>query len=127
MSATHDVCALEDIPDKGKKAIKLRGTRILLMRTGDEVFALENRCSHVNLPLSPGKFDGTHIVCPFHRARFCVRTGKMERKALLLGGIGKDCVPTYPVSIVGGRVRLSLEPLGASNAPNRVANASTVS
>ncbi len=111
MTAMRDVCALDDIPRDGKKAFKIEGKRILLMRKADEVFALENRCAHLNLPLSPGKFDGDFIVCPFHRARFCVRTGKLDRKAFLLGRLGKECVPTFPVSVTDGRVQVGLEPV----------------
>ena len=71
--------------------------------------ALENRCAHLNLPLSPGKFDGTHVTCRFHGARFDVRDGRMDKKAWLLGGtLGRDCVPTFACEVVDGRVKLEL-------------------
>ena len=104
MGTEHRVCALREIKDGGKKAAKIAGERLVMFRVGEEVFTLQNRCSHLNLPLSPGKFDGSHITCPFHRARFDVRDGKLERKALILGGMGKDCVPTFPTEVRDGAV-----------------------
>lgn len=100
----HDVCALDDISDRGKKVVQAGGAKVLLLRAGDEVFAIRNRCPHMNLPLSVGTFDGTHIKCRFHGARYEVRSGKRDKKAWLLGGMGEDCVPTYEVSVREGRV-----------------------
>ncbi len=50
----YDVCALDDIADGGKKVAKLGGTRVLLLRAGDEVFAVRNTCPHMKVPLSIG-------------------------------------------------------------------------
>ncbi len=107
--AKHDVCALSELPEGDKKAFKIEGTALLLFRTATGVLALHNRCAHLNLPLSNGKFDGERITCAFHGARFDVKTGRMDKKAWLLGGlIGKDCVKTYPVSVEGERVFVEL-------------------
>jgi len=100
-----DVCALDDIADGDKKAFKVQGTSILIFRKGSLVHALRNRCAHMSLPLSPGKFDGTHITCAFHGARFDVRTGQRDKKAWLLGGvIGGDCVQRFETAVENGRV-----------------------
>lgn len=118
--AKHDICALDDLTDGGKKSAKVDGVPLLLFRVGDDVYALKNRCAHMNLPLSPGKFEGTSITCRFHGARFDVRTGKAEKQAWLLGGvIGGDCVPSYACEVVQGRVLVDLASPGtvASAAP----------
>ena len=105
----HDVCALSDIEEGGKKAFKIAGTKLLLLRSGNEVNAVHNRCAHLNLPLSTGKFDGKIITCAFHGAKFDVQTGKQEKKAWLFGGtIGGDCVKTFPVRVENGRVTVEL-------------------
>ncbi len=104
----HDVCALTDISDRGKKVVKVGGTKVLLLRAGDEVFAIRNSCPHMKLPLSMGTFDGTHIKCRFHGSRYEVRSGRRDKKAWLLGGIGEDCVPTYAVTLRGGRVFVAI-------------------
>lgn len=107
--ARHDVCAIDDIADGQKKAFKLEGIPILVFRTGQSVHVLRNRCAHMNLPLSPGKFDGTSITCAFHGARFDVRTGKREKQAWFFGSvIGGDCIPRYDAVVENGRVLVDL-------------------
>ncbi|MGQ0481165.1 MAG: Rieske (2Fe-2S) protein [Pseudonocardia sp.] len=41
-------------------------------------FAVSNRCRHVFAPLGKGTVDAAgHLVCPWHRAKFDVRSGEM--------------------------------------------------
>ncbi len=48
---------------------------ILLVRRGDQVFALAENCAHLGGPLSEGKLDGDIIQCPWHGSRFSIRDG----------------------------------------------------
>ncbi|HKS75144.1 MAG TPA: Rieske 2Fe-2S domain-containing protein [Terriglobales bacterium] len=52
-----------------------RGTPILLVRRGSEIYALAETCSHLGGPLSEGKLDGDIIQCPWHGSRFSIRDG----------------------------------------------------
>ena len=105
----HDICSLDDIEDGGKKAFKVEGTPLVVFRTAGLVHVLRNRCAHMNLPLSVGKFDGTHVTCAFHGARFDVRTGKRDKQAWLFGGIiGGDCVNHYDAVVENGRVLVEI-------------------
>jgi nitrite reductase/ring-hydroxylating ferredoxin subunit len=107
--ARQDICAVDDIQEGGKKAFKVLGTPLVVFRSGETVQVLRNRCAHMNLPLSPGKFDGTHITCAFHGARFDVRTGKRDKPAWLLGNvIGGDCVQHFDAVVEDGRVLVEL-------------------
>jgi nitrite reductase/ring-hydroxylating ferredoxin subunit len=51
------------------------GVPILLVRRGDQVFALAGTCSHFGAPLSDGKLIGESIVCPWHASRFALKDG----------------------------------------------------
>jgi nitrite reductase/ring-hydroxylating ferredoxin subunit len=51
------------------------GRKVLLCRVEGSLYALENRCSHALVELSQGWIDGYAIECPFHGARFDVRSG----------------------------------------------------
>ncbi len=104
--AEFNVCALDDLPIGGKKSITLEGKPILLLRAGGGVFAVGNRCAHMNLPMSVGTFDPHELSlkCRFHGAIFDIRTGQLTKNAWLLGSIGKDCLPTYPTRIDNGRI-----------------------
>lgn len=36
------------------------------------------QCTHFGAPLATGAFDADHVVCPWHCATFCVKTGDVE-------------------------------------------------
>ena len=47
-----------------------------LYKIGDNIFALEDRCSHDDGELADGEVDGCEVICPRHGARFDIRTGE---------------------------------------------------
>ncbi len=50
-------------------------TRIIVVLIDDEYYAIEDLCSHDYLSMEGGDIEGDEIVCPFHGARFCLKTG----------------------------------------------------
>ncbi|ACA11802.1 non-heme iron oxygenase ferredoxin subunit [Xylella fastidiosa] len=56
----------------------ITGTPIVVFNIDGELYALEDRCSHEDYPLSPGHFDPTtgSIECPLHSACFNIRNGQ---------------------------------------------------
>jgi 3-phenylpropionate/trans-cinnamate dioxygenase ferredoxin subunit len=48
---------------------------IVVVRVGDDLYALENRCSHDDEGLVGGELEDGAIVCPRHGAKFCLKTG----------------------------------------------------
>ena len=52
-------------------AVTPLGERMVLFRTGDgQIAALEDRCSHRNMPLSLGNVSSGCVTCPYHGWRF---------------------------------------------------------
>lgn len=49
---------------------------VLLVRSGEDYFAIEDLCTHDGAELAGGTIEGTEIICPRHGARFCLRTGE---------------------------------------------------
>ncbi len=74
---------------------------ILLLKVGEEVFALEDLCTHDNGPLHEGEVEEGKIVCPRHGARFDLRTGRQTLPA-------PRPVKVFPVRVEGGLVYLEL-------------------
>jgi 3-phenylpropionate/trans-cinnamate dioxygenase ferredoxin component len=48
---------------------------VALVRTGDQVYALEDCCSHEEYPLSEGWVEDRQIECALHGSRFDLATG----------------------------------------------------
>lgn len=94
---------LSSIPDPGLLPVTLAdGTRIVLIRRGDVVTALEDECPHQAMPLSAGELcpDGT-IECPWHGARFDCTTGTCRQ------GPATDDVRVFAVTVRDGSVVLA--------------------
>jgi nitrite reductase/ring-hydroxylating ferredoxin subunit len=54
-------------------------TPVLLLRAGDELFAIHDRCSHRGCSLSEGSVEGDEIVCGCHGSRFDRRDGSVRQ------------------------------------------------
>ena len=75
--------------------------------------ALANACNHAGGPLGEGGLEGDYIVCPWHYWKFHRVTGAGEP------GFEADCIPSFPVKVVGGRVLVDLaNPSKRSKAPH---------
>jgi 3-phenylpropionate/trans-cinnamate dioxygenase ferredoxin subunit len=75
------------------KAVTANGEAIVLARSDGEIFALEDRCSHQDFPLSDGELEDGKLECVFHGARFDVRTGKAVQLP------ATQPVRTFPVEV----------------------------
>jgi len=106
------VCAASKIP-LGDKAFFVVGKEsIIVYHLEDGFYATQRYCSHTFAPLDGGKvIDGSQIQCPFHRARFDIRTGAIVQWANFPPGIQllnvvRDEKPlkTYPAHVREGQV-----------------------
>ncbi|MGB3037672.1 MAG: FAD-dependent oxidoreductase, partial [Methyloceanibacter sp.] len=75
--------ALADLADGGKLVGHAGGKPILLVRSGNKVFAVGAQCTHYNGPLGDGLVVGNTVRCPWHHACFDLRTGEALRAPAL--------------------------------------------
>jgi len=82
------------------KPIKIEkdGRAICVARVGDEVFAVDDTCSHSDASLSEGDVADFKIECWLHGAEFDLRTGE----ALTPPAVAP--LKTYSVSVDGDSV-----------------------
>jgi 3-phenylpropionate/trans-cinnamate dioxygenase ferredoxin subunit len=79
-------------------AVEAGGERIVLANVEGDIYALEDRCSHEDFPLSDGDLSGSHLTCLHHGASFDACSGR----ATGLPAIRP--VRTYPVEVRDGDV-----------------------
>jgi anthranilate 1,2-dioxygenase ferredoxin component len=72
----HSVIAESDFPESGKYACVLGGWYVLIARTEEGIFAVNDRCTHASSRLSGGRIRRGAVMCPLHGARFDLASGK---------------------------------------------------
>ena len=86
------------------KPVKIEkdGRSICVTRIGDEVFAIDDTCSHSDASLSEGDVTDFKIECWLHGAEFDLRTGE----ALTPPAVAP--IKTYSVTVDGDSVTVEM-------------------
>jgi nitrite reductase/ring-hydroxylating ferredoxin subunit len=125
-----EVAKLDEVPAGTMKHIELNGKEIMIVNLGGKFYALNDRCSHTNAPLSMGHIQDSILTCPMHGARFDITTGKkvsdpkmpsfnidslpvnmqkyMEYVGQLLSRIKTYDQDSYEVRVEGNSIKLKL-------------------
>jgi NADPH-dependent 2,4-dienoyl-CoA reductase/sulfur reductase-like enzyme/nitrite reductase/ring-hydroxylating ferredoxin subunit len=77
MSKKFPVAHIDDLQDGDMKQVEVGGLKILLTRLDGTFFAMGGECSHYGGPLAEGVLSGMHVTCPWHQARFHIKTGEL--------------------------------------------------
>ena len=96
------VASMSDLEEDEPFRVRVDDTQIALCRLGDEVFAIDNICTHDYAELSDGFIEGDCIECPLHQAQFDIRTGK----ALTAPAV--EDLATYPCRVDGDDVLVDM-------------------
>ncbi|MDP9497512.1 MAG: bifunctional 3-phenylpropionate/cinnamic acid dioxygenase ferredoxin subunit [Actinomycetota bacterium] len=96
-------CSLSELPEEGALRVELAGKPVCIARSGGEVFAIGDRCSHADVSLSEGDVEDGKIECWLHGSMFDLRTGQPT------GLPANRPVPTYPVTVEGDDVLVQME------------------
>ncbi|HDQ70499.1 MAG TPA: Rieske (2Fe-2S) protein [Chloroflexi bacterium] len=116
----------EKLPEGGREVVEIGGRAILFIHHEGKIYAVENACPHMRLPLKGGKIEANvqahaetqpHITCPWHHSAFDLETGDVKAWSVwppaigpLLGAITrKKALPVFPSKIEAGYVWVDLE------------------
>ena len=86
-------CALDEVPTDEALGVTIGDLDVAVARNGDEVFALQDLCSHAAVALSEGEVANCTIECWLHGSTFDLRTGKPTTFP------ATEPVATFPVEI----------------------------
>jgi nitrite reductase/ring-hydroxylating ferredoxin subunit len=59
----------------GGKIVEAGGQNLALFAVAGAYYAIEDTCPHRGGSLSQGRLEGFEVSCPWHGARFDIRTG----------------------------------------------------
>jgi 3-phenylpropionate/trans-cinnamate dioxygenase ferredoxin subunit len=96
--AFERACSLGDVAEDEALGVTLGAFEVAVARHGEEVFAVENICSHAAVALSEGEVEDCTVECWLHGSRFDLRTGKPT------GLPATEPVATFPVDVRDGDV-----------------------
>ena len=96
------VCPYDEVPENGAVALEIDGTPVAVVRSGENLYAISDICSHAEVSLSQGDIYDNTIECWLHGSCFDLRTGNPT------GPPATEPVPTYQVKIQGDDVYVAL-------------------
>ena len=91
-----------ELGENTAKLFEAEGKSIALFHAAGSYYAIDNHCTHVGGPLCEGAVDADAVVCPWHGARFDVKTGQA------LSGPARGDVACYPVRQEGDDIEVEV-------------------
>jgi nitrite reductase/ring-hydroxylating ferredoxin subunit len=93
------VARVEEVPPASARPVRVGEEELALVRVGDDFYATQGHCIHLQGPLGRGRVDGCVLTCPWHGWQYDVRTGEnLFDRAIELR--------TYEVRVEDGEVRV---------------------
>lgn len=92
------VLKTEDLPEGKMKAVNFAGDVVCIIHLKGSFYAINNICTHEGAPLDEGSIQGFEVECPWHGARFDIRTGEVKAPP------AEKPVPTYQVKVNGDEI-----------------------
>ena len=72
------VADITDIDLNQSLTVNVDDIDILICHTSEGVFAVEDKCSHADIPLCGGQIIDNYITCPVHGAVFDLSDGSVQ-------------------------------------------------
>lgn len=101
--AYQQITSLSELRDGDMRACVVDGHKVLLVRQGATVFAYEDRCAHLGVPMSAGRLKDGVLRCSAHLYEYDACTGQ---------GVNPHnvCLKKYPVKLDAGAIWVDVEP-----------------
>jgi nitrite reductase/ring-hydroxylating ferredoxin subunit len=96
------VARASDIAPGHALLVEVSGKRIAVFNIDGQFFALDNTCTHRGGPLAEGEVSGHEVTCPWHGAKFDVRTGNV------VGPPARQAVARYNTRVSGPDVEVEV-------------------
>ncbi len=96
------VASTSEIAAGQARLVTVKSKEIVLFYVECTFFALNNACTHEEGPLAEGEVLGHEVTCPWHGAKFDIRTGEV------LGPPAYEDVARYNVRVTGTDIEVEV-------------------
>jgi len=96
------VAAAAELAPGERMIVEIDETNIVIFNVDNRFYAVADRCSHQDYPLSDGTTEGTTLECAAHGAKFDLVTGK----ALAMPAIGP--VRRFETRVLDGELQVAV-------------------
>lgn len=103
MSNWVDVINAEHFPVGSRQVFDWNGLSLLIFNLHGQYYAIRNLCSHEDQTLDSGEVEGEEIICPWHGAGFCIKTGAATRPPAF------TAIQTFPVRLIDGKIQVEVD------------------
>lgn len=98
-----DVIDEAHFPSGTYQVFDWNGLSLLIFNLKGQFYALKNLCSHEDQTLEGGEIEGEEIICPWHGAGFCIKTGAATRPPAFTN------IKTFAVRLVDGKIQVNVD------------------
>jgi nitrite reductase/ring-hydroxylating ferredoxin subunit len=119
---TVSVATASQVKEGELFAVKVEDQKVMLTRVDGKVYALENKCPHLGMPLASSKVCDKAVTCRWHGATYDLKTGQNTKWVNSFVGvplpewthqalsIGKQAqgLKTYTVTEQGDEISISI-------------------
>lgn len=106
------LASIDDIPEGQGREFRVGDRFVALFRHQGQFYAMEDVCPHAGAPLNNGPIYSGTVTCLWHGWRFNLHDG-------VCANLPKaPAVPTYPVTVRGYDVYVTLPPTGTEEKKN---------
>ena len=103
MSRLVKVAETKEVAPGTGKVVEAERRSLALFNVAGTFYAIDNTCAHMGGPLGEGELAGEVVTCPWHGARFNVKTGEV------LAPPARKGVRSFPVKVQGDDVLVELD------------------
>jgi nitrite reductase/ring-hydroxylating ferredoxin subunit len=94
------VAKVSEVAPGTSKQVTLNGSPVALFNVAGTFYAIDDTCPHRGAPLWQGQTAGCEVVCPWHGARFDLKTGAH------LSPPAPSDVTAFKVQVVGDEIQV---------------------
>lgn len=91
-----------DLAEGRLTKVDARGTPVVLLKRGDQIYALAETCSHLGGPLAEGELRDNTVTCPWHGSCFAFEDGH------IINGPATFMQPHFETRVRDGQIEVRL-------------------